>query len=159
MNEISDINIDLHGKGECILDINTYSSKDIVSNVEKEILKLEEREKLCDVIISDFIRRNYRYKKLFYEPYHPAGVLIKEKGRRILEKIGIAESATDLCIGEMDSKELPVYASVSKALRLEFNNNYIRKNTGVPMDVREYVEHYIRWEIEPCRGVEHETNI
>jgi len=47
MNEISDANIDLHGKGECILDINTYSSKDIVSNVEKEILKLEEREKLC----------------------------------------------------------------------------------------------------------------
>lgn len=156
MNEISDANIDLHGKGECILDINTYSSKDIVSNVEKEILKLEEREKLCDVIISDFIRRNYRYKKLFYEPYHPAGVLLKEKGRKILEIIGVAESASDLYI-EMDSKELPIYASVSKALDLEFDNKYIRKNTGVPMDVGEYVEHYIRWEIEPCEGADHET--
>lgn len=68
----------------------------------------------------------------------------------------MAESDSDLYI-EMDSKELPIYASVSKALDLEFDNKYIRKNTGVPMDVGEYVEHYIRWEIEPCKGADHET--
>lgn len=157
LNEISDTNIDLHGNGECILDINTYNSKDILANVEKQIIKLEEREKLCDVMISDYIRENYRYKKLFYEPYHPAGVLIKEKGRRILEILGMTEDDSDLYI-EMDSKELPIYTSVSEALGLKFDNKYIRKNTGVPMNVKEYVEHYISWEIEPCKGVEHETS-
>lgn len=154
LNEILDTNISVGGI-KSILDINTYSSQEIIDNVEKEISKLEKREELCDINISDFIRSNYRSLKLFYEPYHPAGMLIKEKVKRILKSIGVNNTGLNVAVEEMDSKELPVYASVIKALNLQFDCNYIRKSTGNPMNIEEYVQHYIAWEVEPVREREY----
>jgi hypothetical protein len=120
---------------------------------ETGLQKLKKRELDCDILISDFIERNYKKVQLFYEPVHPTNVLILEKANRVLELIGynavtedeIQMSLLDGC----DQEEAFIYPCVRETLGLEYEQNYIRKNKGVgfrnsALTLREYIEDYYK---------------
>lgn len=132
-----------------------YEDKFILKNLEKEINKLMEREKKCDIEISDYILQNYKTKQLFYEPKHPANVLIIEKGRRILNLLKIEIDESIPVKNVLDGGELFIYGCVKRALGITFKQKYVKKVNylrytlkGRPMDLEEYIENYIKWTCE-----------
>lgn len=67
-----------------------FYSKEFIDDFEKEEFnRLEMLENQCDVHISDYIFKNYKKQLLFYCPYHPKAVVVKEYAIRILKYIGI----------------------------------------------------------------------
>lgn len=122
---------------------------------EEEMQKLIEREKYCDISISDYIADNFQSKQLFYEPNHPTNELIMEKGRRILKLLNIEIDESVPIARALDGSELFIYGCVKKALGMTFEQKYVRKTEyqmytlrGRPMDLEEYVENYIKWACE-----------
>ncbi len=74
-----------------------YLETGLKDTLEKSINELRNREKTCDVIISDFILQNYKHIPLFYTVNHPTGALIYELVIRILNKL------------EIEKREIPDY--------------------------------------------------
>lgn len=74
---------------DAINNTDMYKKEDIIKNFEHEMKKLKEREKNCDIKISDYIEENYRWKQLFYDPNHPTNDVIKEKAIRVLDILNI----------------------------------------------------------------------
>ncbi len=76
--------------------------------------------------------------------------VICEKGRRILEILGMSLCDVSIVERMVDYYEIFVYACVRKALGMRFEQKLIRV-TGSgslsyrPLDLREYIEDYIAW--------------
>ena len=136
---------------EMIENQEVYSAEDIWDKFNKEISKLQKRESVCDISISDYILNEYKKVKLFYDPHHPSKELIHEKGRRILSCLGIEIDEETPCKSALDSTEVFIYGCVKKALGMEFEEHLIRKNRywgsfyQRPMDRKDYVEIYMYW--------------
>lgn len=124
------------GKGiddivDMIQNKDVYSSEMILENFENEIHKLQERERECDIKISDYILDNYQKQQTFYDHNHPAKDVIMEKGRRILKVLGIEidESVTTMDRKSIvDGGELFLYGCVRRALGIQYKQLYIKKN-------------------------------
>ena len=75
--------------------INLFRSKDLYKSskltevYKTSLMQLKEKEKYCDIIISDFINDNFRQKALFYTVNHPSSLLIAELIKRILQFLDI----------------------------------------------------------------------
>lgn len=76
---------------------NFYLETGLRDALKKSIKELINREKVCDITISDFILNNYKSKPLFYTVNHPTGALIYELAIRILKKL------------EIERREIPNY--------------------------------------------------
>ena len=134
---------------------DVFSKEHILENFSKELTKLKERERFCDISISDYIENNYRTKQLFYEPFHPTNEVIFEKGRRILGFLQIPIYENCIVSDSLDGSEVFIYGCVRKALHLEFEQKYIRKSNirwnyrftlnNTPLTLEEYIEEYIAW--------------
>ncbi len=131
-----------------------YGGEWIKQFFSKAITKLEEREKGCNIIISDYIKRNYRARKLFFDPRHPCNVLVSEKVKRVVEYLGgiFDDTASgDSPESWMDGDELFIYGCVKQTLGLEFDDDYIKigaKHSTLfyhPITLEEYVDTYIKW--------------
>lgn len=138
--------------GEMIKFINNkkfWSCSELRNNFDETINKLKLREEKCDIKISDYIERNYKKKKLFYDPNHPNVDVIREKGRKILNLLNmkIEESGYAPSIYH-DACELFIYGCVKEALSLEFQEDYIKVHSpeatmvNEPINLEEYVEGY-----------------
>ena len=57
--------------------------------VERSLNELRDREKVVDVTISDYVRDNFRTKKLFYTMNHPKTVVLAEMLKRIVTSVGL----------------------------------------------------------------------
>lgn len=124
-------------------------------NVKKSFLEaiesLIEREKACDIKISDYILENYRDKDLFYDPGHPTNILIREFVRRILNKLNYNDSEFDDCEFRLDSSEIFIYGCVRKALGIKYDKKYLKhfETRGTlwnrPISVKEYIKQYKLW--------------
>ena len=133
-----------------ILENNVFKNNEIRDNFNKRIDKLKEREKKCNIKISDFILDNYREKLLFYDPWHPTNYIIEEKCRRILDLLGIKEDNFE-SESHLDCREIFIYGCVRKELGLVFEQTVIRKNTcsgtlynrGITLN--EYIKQYKIW--------------
>ena len=116
-----------------------------------QIDKLIKRENTCDIKISDFILKNYQKQRTFYDPNHPAHEVIYEKGRRILNLLGMAIDESVPCIGKNDGGEMPIYGCVRRALGLKFRQKYLRQCNpacsiyDTAITIEEYVNNYILW--------------
>lgn len=130
---------------------DVFQPEEIRSVFLEAINKLIEREKDCDVKISDYILENYRNEELFYDPAHPTNILLKEKTRRILNKLNIYDIEFDECEMKLDSSEIFIYGCVRKALGLNYNKRYIKhfekRGTlwGRSISVEEYIRQYKLW--------------
>lgn len=142
------------GIQECLsmmLSDDHYDAKQIRDAFHKQITKVIEREKECDIKISDYILENYRRKQLFYDPEHPSEDTICEKGRRILKILGMKENDDAVIPRMLNSTELFIYDSVRNALNLEYRQERIRLGkshavlSGMGMNRKEYVEQMLKW--------------
>lgn len=131
---------------------NVYWKKElIIEYCNNALSKFEKREQDCDIRISDYIKENYKKKRLFYDPYHPVSELIFEKGRRILNFLNIQIDENIVPCYELDQNEIFIYGCVQNSLKLKFENKYIRRfycnytlrNRAITLE--EYLEDYAAW--------------
>ncbi len=129
-----------------------YGEQDIIDKFNYAIQKLKEREKKCDIEISDYILEHYQEKQLFYDPYHPIEEVVCEKGRRILKRLGIEIIEYNKIGRFLDGAEMFIYGCVKQALNLKFEQNYIRIGVNrnytlgnKPLCLEEWIEDCLRW--------------
>lgn len=108
-----------------IYNVNFYKKDWSLQEHHLSLAKLDWREDLfnADVRVTDFIRRNYRKKKLFHTINHPTINLFHEQGRQIMEILDLdpntlapAEKIKD----PMNFTTFPVYPSTKQNLGISF---------------------------------------
>lgn len=130
---------------------DVYQGSDILEDFNAKMHKLKSREEKCDIKISDYIEGNYRSKKLFFEPGHPTGDVLTEKGRRICSFLSVPIEESCLVNCNIDTVELFTYGCVKRALQLDFEEKHVRNYDcsatigNRPLDIREYVRQSIIW--------------
>ncbi len=128
-----------------------YSETDILNNFNTELDRIKEREIACDVKISDFIESNYKDTQLFYDPNHPTEKVIAEKGRRILNLLGMDCYEMNPLPQMLHLREVFVYGCVKKCLGLKYKKDFIRYGctdsvlSNKAIDVPTFVNDYVTW--------------
>jgi len=96
----------------------------ILDNLDQsdEILRNFEKRHDVDVVISYFVRNNYRKRRLFLTPDHPTAFMYRYLVREIAEKLGIKLDASYwLSAYEPQAGiKLPIRPGVAEALELDF---------------------------------------
>lgn len=108
-----------------IIDIDLYSSHELLENANTSLDNLINRESKTDIIISDYISENYKHVKLFYTFNHPTPILLLEVSNRILNYFGF-NKLQYLNLKKFDvlyKFQSPIWPSVYKKLNLKFNPN------------------------------------
>ncbi len=143
-------------EGMIVEDIITFCKSDlaldeetIFQNFEVYMKKIMEREKSWDISIYDFILLNYKKNKLFYDAGHPTNTILKKICEDILNKLDIKEENIYTNIN-LDTHEIPVYPVVRHSLKMEWEENEIRKSSTAKkmcsyMDFEEYIREYLWW--------------
>ena len=129
-----------------------YSVEECIKVAEDSIAELKQREMMCDVKISDVIENNYKQKYNFFTPNHLANFIVVELLKRVFAFSGdnfddfLPERAY-----ELNGRMLIIYASVKKALKLEFEKNtfcwwysFDSKQSSIPEYVQDYVDYCYR---------------
>lgn len=116
--------------------------------------KIRKREEKWDIKVLSYIIENYKKRKLFYDIGHHTEILIAYISKELLGILGI-NSQMNLKSGPMSTHELPIYPFVAEVLRLEFKDEYIRRNEldkklKDAMDLAEYIREYIYWRKISC---------
>lgn len=113
--------------------------------------KVKKRETEWDIKILDFLRNKIYDQLLFYDPNHPTNTVIEYIANSILKLLNINEHIfnTDYLL-PLDNLQIPIYKSVSSALKLNYEIKYLRnysssKLCNNKMDIAEYVKQYIMW--------------
>lgn len=128
----------------------------ILDHFNKAIEKLKEREKECDVKISDYLEEKNCELQLFYDEGHPHEILLFEIGRRALNILKLPIQGEEKVMIDLDSVELFVYGCVRKALGMKWEQEYIRcKNPCYTLDghgitLDEFIDTYKAWIINDC---------
>lgn len=94
--------------------------------------KLEGREEGVDIIISDYIKNNYKSKKLFLLFNHPVGVLFDHLANRILHVLELDKIPENILSTTSldDGMITPVYTSTYKNLDLKFDEDFMTYKTN-----------------------------
>lgn len=129
-------------------DINYISIEDIQSNLCCTLNELREREKRCDIIMSDYIENNYRARRIFTEPEHPTNEVIAELVNRLLEMLKIKEKVLNFnSYSNLNNQNSLIYPCVYYALGLLFEDEkyfFCRGILDKKISFEEYIELYIR---------------
>lgn len=128
-----------------------YSKEDILDSFYTELDRIRERERECDITISDFIESNYRDFQLFYDPNHPTEKVIAEKGRRILKLLNMECYDMNPLPQMLHLREVFVYGCVKRCLGLKYEKEFIRYGcresvlSNKAIDLPTFVNDYITW--------------
>lgn len=129
-------------------DINYISKEEILWNLQCTLDELKKRETKCDIIMSDYIEKNYTKKMLFTEPEHPVNEVIAELVNRLLAILKIKERVLYFDkYGDLSCQNALVYPCVSHMLGLFFKcTKYCccRAIFDRKISLEEYIELYIR---------------
>lgn len=127
-----------------------YSPIEIYNNIWSELEKTKNREKNCDIGITDYIEDNYTKKILFESDQHPTEDVFLELCKRIVIYLGFDECIPcDLSVhayGLPEDERTPIYPSILKCLGLyDMCNGIVYKlPTGKKVMFNEYMRSYIR---------------
>ena len=106
----------------------------IFENLEATSETLRQNEKLgdCNVIISDYIAREYRKQRLFLIPSHPSQVLYKEMIKRLSDEIDLPIDPSYLysAAEPQEGVKVPIHPIVSTRLELNFQDADFQNNTS-----------------------------
>lgn len=125
---------DLHDIIDKILDEDFLSEKEIERCVENSFENLLLREERTDIKISDYVKKYYKDRQLFFAPNHPNNELLLECSIRVLAFLGIDNDIKPEPVDSFVSlmgEDIVVYPSVIKRLGLKnyyksfFPNRYI----------------------------------
>jgi hypothetical protein len=125
-----------------------YSSEDCIRLADESISNLKMREsfpydynKPVDIIISDYIKDNYKKYRLFNTMNHPSNILLNEMCKRILLKLGYQDLEFDKFLEEqLGDMIFPIYDSIQIGLKLEFP---VLCKIKKSMSFKEYVMRYV----------------
>ncbi len=111
---------------EKLNDLNFFPEWFSLMCVEESINECIRREtsKGVNIIMSDFIKNNYKSKRLFHVLNHPSATIMLELSSRILSELGFKPNTSPTPIsldeGIMGEFSFPIYASHHKNLQLQF---------------------------------------
>lgn len=137
--------------GNDIVNGEVYSAEEIRYVYNSALQKLKEREKRCDIAISDYIEENYRELQLFYDINHPTETLIAEKGRRILKLLNLPLGEEIPLPRMLNARERFVYGCVRRELGIRYSQDFIRLGwnrsslSNKAVDLKTFVEDYLLW--------------
>jgi hypothetical protein len=124
---------------------------DIKENFMLDMEKISAREKLCTIHITDFIKANYKEKKIFNDQNHPSNEIMIQFGRRILTAMNISIIELYPTTEVLDQKEVFIYGCVKRAMGMTFDQKLIR-NKAVqntfwkrPLTRYDYIRQYVIW--------------
>ena len=132
----------------CLAGEDFHAADVVREKANASMEELKRREEICDVVISDYIRENFKKERLFFIPNHPKIKVIFELPERAFVKIGInADDMKPEMVKEPDMQVIPIYPSVRKALDLEFADNicYEPSLPEKPSDLKTYIAAYIKY--------------
>lgn len=133
-----------------------YSENEVQRFLTRSFEELKKREnEYCDIKISDYLENNYRKSLLFYVSNHPRGGVFVEVIQRILEFLyGERDSNYQWNneIGELDTIALPIYNSVAKYLKLEFDGSRFVPHKNYSLDIMDWDKYYNEY-VEMCFGI------
>ena len=105
---------------EKIVSPHFLGASQILEGCWASLEELKQREKFCDIVISEYIEKNYQERQLFYSKNHPANEVLQKVTSRILEAIDIKTVFTDIQAVEskftLKGQDVPLYPSVVKVL-------------------------------------------
>lgn len=132
-----------------------YSSEELEKNTESSLEELARREAGLDVIISDFVKENYKDRYLFYTVNHPTFWVIREVAIRILKLLDFNHTnINSLVIDSLNDLVVPIYPSVIKHLGLNFIDPSHKYPFHISTDglsytfeeyMFEYARSYLQW--------------
>lgn len=128
-----------------------YSKEEVFQIFNSGMERIKEREKHCDIKISDYIENNYRNKQLFYDPNHPTEDLMAEVGRRVLRLLHIECYEINSLPKMINARENFIYGCVKKALGIEYDIKFIRFGcinsslSNKAIDLETFVSDYVTW--------------
>lgn len=128
-----------------------YQRQEILDLWDNFQNKLYAREKEWDVKISDYIMKNYKTQKLFYERLHISHALVKEIASRTLQYMGYRGVIPYELPLSLDYREMFIYQDVMEALDLQFDQRYIRLSQKTypydkcQMDIDAYIYLMCNW--------------
>lgn len=111
--------------------LNYYTKHYSEKIVDISLQNLIRREKSCDIIISDFIKKNYKKYRLFHTLNHPTKKLLQEVSNRVLENLGLKRDV-NYDDEVLNSVIFPIYNSTYYNLNLIFDsgrNYHMKKET------------------------------
>lgn len=128
--------------------------EDIYQKIETSFAELERRECNKNVKITDYLRKNYSKRQLFYSPNHPCNEVLIEYTRRILRQLGykwepLSEADLSLQCKTLKGQDIPVYPSVIQLLGLKqyercfYPNRYISGLQKMLLTFDEFITLYI----------------
>ena len=126
---------------------NSFSPESVKRSLDIALKQLEVMDRKSDITIADYVRDNYRKRRLFKDPVHMENELVWYVANRLLELLGIEVNAR---IPEKEIHyftELPIYPEVKSALGLEWvdeNTHYrVRMQEGmIGLDTAQFYERY-----------------
>lgn len=158
IREMTDKGMSAEEIADTLMNEDFYTKEEVEKNVVSSINELKERERLCDIKISDFIMEWYTKKKLFYIQNHPSCFLINELLQRVFLYLGETYTFKVDQGEESDYREIFIYPSVAKALSLPFAKEkycYFRQVDPNPSDMLQYVQAYQKY----CSKKKEEKNV
>ncbi|WP_303982324.1 WcbI family polysaccharide biosynthesis putative acetyltransferase [Niallia circulans] len=129
-------------------DNNFYSAHELKMNLEATLTELQNRDKLLDITMDNYIEKNYRNLNLFYTINHPSYYVTRYLAMKILERLGLPKEE----IGQVVLSDIyflghmqPIYPSVIEHLNLTFiKPNYKHFNFNhKPLTFGEYIARHI----------------
>lgn len=132
-----------------ISDEDFYSNGECWDNANDSLRELKEREKICDVKISDYIEANFQIEQLFFLVNHPQAFMMHELLMRAFRYLDMGFHPRRIENGgENTGREVLIYPSVKKHLMLRFPKNeyyYYKTLCEVPVDILGYVKAYLKY--------------
>lgn len=125
-----------------------FTIQEIEKCKEECINKIRKREDKWDIKCADFIEKNYKEHRLFYEPEHPTNFLFRYICKEMLALLNIYEDIhTDNNLGNY---ETPIYPEVKAYLGLNFDVEKVRsendsRSLGSVTSYEEYIMQYLWW--------------
>ena len=93
--------------------------------LDKSLKQLVQRENNLDVKVSEFIKNNFRYTKLFNQFNHPKIEVFEHVTNQVLSLLSMKEEKVNVVnMKGLDGIESPIYPSTYKNLGLEFEENF-----------------------------------
>ena len=133
-----------------IISGSLYSEKEIKENFDNIFEEFDSKERKWDIRIVDYIKKNYKEKKLFYDINHPTNEVMEKIAMGICKLLNIPIEKL-FCTMNLGAYEMPIYPEVRLTLGLKYGkaNEEIRKESSLKliehMDLREYLLEYAFW--------------
>ncbi len=132
-----------------ILSEKNFEQKEILDNFNRLVKVYKQREKYWDIKIMDYFLKEYKFKKMFYDIFHPTSEIMQLIIDGIFELLHIEHKIK--VVRNFSAQEMPIYPEVKRTLGLNYGgfDEAIRINCEAKlmdqMDFKEYIREYLFW--------------